>query len=178
MRLGSDRIIAVDVRVIAATNKDLKALVRDHKFREDLFYRLNVLKLELPPLRERRKDIGSLADHFLRSVAAPGRTLHVEGPALRMLENYNWPGNVRELQNAAERIVASCQNGTVSAADVAAVLEKWDAPLAKPSFHEAQIQEITEALNQARGVQSVAAKLLGMDRTTLWRKMRRFGITV
>jgi len=178
MRLGSDRIIAVDVRVIAATNKDLKALVKDHKFREDLFYRLNVLKLELPPLRERKKDIGVMVEHFLSIIAAPGRTLPVEGAALRMLENYCWPGNVRELQNASERIAASCKKGAVSAADVMDVLEKWDLPVVKPSFHEVQIQEITEALNRARGVQSVAAKMLGMDRTTLWRKMRRFGITV
>lgn len=178
MRLGSDRIIAVDVRIIAATNKDLKALVRDRKFREDLFYRLNVLKLELPPLRERRKDIGGMVEHFLRSITVPGRMLRLEGAAIRMLENYGWPGNVRELQNATERIAASCRNDTVSAAEVTAVLEKWDAPLTKPSFRDAEIREITEALNQARGVQSTAAKLLGMDRTTLWRKMRRLGMTV
>lgn len=178
MRLGSDRIIAVDVRVIAATNKDLKGLVLERQFREDLFYRLNVLKLELPPLRERRKDISCLLDCFLSTIAAPGRTMKVEGAAMRLLENYNWPGNIRELQNVAERIVASCQNGMVSTADAAAVVEKWDGPTVKPSFRDEEIWEITDALNQARGVQRVAAKILGMDRSTLWRKMRRLGISI
>lgn len=178
MRLGSDRIIAVDVRVIAATNKGLKERVRDGKFREDLFFRLNVLKLELPPLRERKADIRDMAEHFLRKFATQGTAMKLDDQAVQLLENYDWPGNVRELQNAAERMLASCQNSTVSAADVTAALEKWDAPMPKAMFRDAEVREIVEALNRARGVQSEAAKLLGIDRTTLWRKMRRLGIEV
>lgn len=178
MRLGSDRIIAVDVRVIAATNKNLKELIRDNKFREDLFFRLNVLKLELPPLRERHQDIQIMAEAFVSKFASAGRTLKIGNQAMKTLESYSWPGNVRELQNTIERLMASCQTGVVQSADVAAVIEKWDALPAKTSFYDEQIREINDALTEARGVQTVAAKLLGIDRTTLWRKMRRFGIHV
>lgn len=178
MRLGSDRVIAIDTRVIAATNKDLKELVLTRKFREDLFFRLNVLKLQLPPLRERRQDIRMLAELFLCKYALPPKNVALSAAAAAALEAHNWPGNVRELQNTMERLVAFCRTDTVQASDVDAVVEKWDlspAP-AKPSFHDEEIQEILAALAQARGVQTVAAKLLGIDRTTLWRKMRRLGI--
>ena len=179
MRLGSDRVIAVDTRVIAATNKDLRELVISRKFREDLYFRLNVLKLQLPPLRERRQDIRMIAENFLRKYALPPKHIVLSAAATAALEDHNWPGNVRELQNTIERLVAFCRSGTIQASDVAAVVEKWDlspAPTVKPSFHDEEIQEILAALAEARGVQTVAAKLLGMDRTTLWRKMRRLGI--
>lgn len=178
MRLGSDRVIAVDARVIAATNKDLKELVRTHKFREDLFFRLNVLKLELPPLRERHQDIRIMAENFLSKYQSSGRKLTIDAPAMKALESYSWPGNIRELQNTIERLMAFCQTDTVRSSDVAAVLEKWDANPAKTSFYDEEIREITDALTQAKGVQTVAAKLLGIDRTTLWRKMRRLGINI
>jgi transcriptional regulator with PAS, ATPase and Fis domain len=178
MRLGSDRIIAVDTRVIAATNKNLKELVRNNTFREDLFFRLNVLKLELPPLRERHQDIRIIVDNFVSTFASSGRTLKIDTHAMKALESYGWPGNVRELQNTIERLMAFCQTGTVHFPDVAAVLEKWDAHPVKTSFHDAEIQEITDALIKAKGVQTEAAKLLGIDRTTLWRKMRRLGIHI
>lgn len=176
MRLGSDRVISIDVRVIAATNKDLKELLRTHKFREDLFFRLNVLKLELPPLRERPQDIRVLIQNFIDKLAPSGRTLKLEAQALRILENYRWPGNIRELQNTAERLIAFCQTGTVRASDVESVLEQWDSPPKNVSFHDEEIREITAALRQAKGIQTTAAKILGIDRTTLWRKMKKLGI--
>jgi transcriptional regulator of acetoin/glycerol metabolism len=178
MRLGSDRVIAVDTRVIAATNKDLKELVRTHKFREDLFFRLNVLKLELPPLREHNQDIRIITKKFFSKHASSGRKLSIDTPAMKALESYRWPGNVRELQNTIERLIAFCQTDTIHLPDVSEVLEKWDSRPAVASFHNEQIREITDALNRAKGVQTVAAKLLGMDRTTLWRKMRKLGIRV
>jgi PAS domain S-box-containing protein len=178
MRLGSDRVIAVDTRVIAATNKDLKELVRTHKFREDLFFRLNVLKLELPPLREHYQDIRIITEKFLSKHTLSGRKLMIDTPSMKALENYSWPGNVRELQNTIERLMAFCQTDTIHLPDVAEVLEKWDLHPTMVSFHDEQIREITEALNKAKGVQTEAAKLLGVDRTTLWRKMRRLGIRV
>ena len=175
MRLGSDRVIAIDTRVIAATNKDLKELVRSHKFREDLFFRLNVLKLELPPLRERPQDIRMMAEYFLNQYASH-RKLIFDNSSFKTLENYTWPGNVRELQNTIERLMAFCQTSTIHPPDIAAVLEKWDMQPSKASFHNEEIQEITDALYKCRGSQTEAAKLLGIDRTTLWRKMRRLGI--
>lgn len=178
MRLGSDRVILVDVRVIAATNKDLRELVRTKRFREDLFFRLNVLKLELPPLRERTRDIRLMAEAFLSKHAASGRKLWINAPAMKKLESYHWPGNVRELQNTIERLIASCRTETVHAADVAAVLEKWHEYPVKTTFYDEQIREINDALTKAKGVKSMAAKLLGIDRTTLWRRMRRLKMHV
>lgn len=178
MRLGSDRVIAVDTRVISATNKDLKELVKAKSFREDLFFRLNVLKLQLPPLRERQQDIKIMAEIFLKEHMFLDRKISFDTPAIRALESYSWPGNIRELQNTMERLMAFCQKETIHVSDIMAVLEKWDVEPIKPSFHDEEIKEITDALTAARGVQTVAAKLLGMDRTTLWRKMRRFGIHV
>jgi PAS domain S-box-containing protein len=176
MRLGSDRVIAVDTRVIAATNKDLKELVRTQKFREDLFFRLNVLKLELPPLREHYQDIRIITEKLLSKHGLSGRKLIIDTPAMKALESYHWPGNIRELQNTIERLLAFCQTDTIHLPDVVAVLEKWDIRPAVASFYDEQIHEITAALSKAKGVQSVAAKLLGIDRTTLWRKMRRLRI--
>jgi PAS domain S-box-containing protein len=176
MRLGSDRVISVDVRVVAATNKNLKELIKNNHFREDLYFRLNVLKLELPPLRERHQDIRIMVEAFLKKHASLNRKLVFDSLAFRALENYSWPGNIRELQNTIERLMAFCQTETVHTSDVASVLEKWDAVPAKISFYDEQILEITDALNKAKGVQTVAAKLLGIDRTTLWRRMRRLGI--
>lgn len=178
MRLGSDRMISVDIRVIAATNKDLKELVLANKFREDLFFRLNVLKLELPPLRERTEDIPGMAEAFLKNHMPSERSLHFDTSAVKALQNHPWPGNVRELQNTIERLLAFCQTSAIHAADVTAVLEKWQVPSVKTSFHEEEIQEILTALHRTKGNQSAAAKLLGVDRTTLWRKMRRLGIHI
>ena len=173
MRLGSDRVISVDARVIAATNKNLKELVKTRNFRVDLFFRLNVLKLELSPLREHRQDIHLIAEKFIKQ---HDRKLAIDASAIKALENYSWPGNIRELENTIERLIAFCQTDTVRLGDVSAVLEKWDDPTGKPAFHNEQIKEITDALYKAKGVQTEAAKLLGVDRTTLWRKMRKFGI--
>ncbi len=193
MRLGSDRVIAIDVRVIAATNKDLKSLVRSQKFREDLFFRLNVLKLELPPLRERTQDIEQLISHFAAQLA-PYRSLAFDAAALRTLERHSWPGNIRELQNTIERLMASCQSDTVRAADIEGVLEKWDSdiaaeanhaslpasPLPAPrgSFFDEEIAAISAALYAAKGNLTEAAQALGINRTTLWRKMKRLGLQI
>lgn len=177
MRLGSDRLITIDTRVIAATNKDLKELVQNHKFREDLFFRLNVLKLELLPLRERPQDIRIMAEYFLSQYPSD-RKLRFDTSALKALESYSWPGNIRELQNTIERLMAFCQTEIIHTSDIMAVLEKWDTQPIILSFYNEELKEITAALQQARGVRSTAAKLLGIDRSTLWRKMQRLGIRV
>ncbi|MDR3592431.1 MAG: sigma 54-interacting transcriptional regulator [Negativicutes bacterium] len=179
MRLGSDRVISIDVRVIAASNKDLKRLVKEAKFREDLFFRLNVLKLELPPLRRRKQDILPFAERFLQSYGqASGRRLTLHPAAVKALEGYEWPGNIRELQNVMERVVAYCQEQTVESRHILPVLEKWNDNPVRILIDNQETEEIRSALLKARGVQSKAAEILGIDRSTLWRKIRRLGITI
>ncbi|CAK7019533.1 MAG: Anaerobic nitric oxide reductase transcription regulator NorR [Desulfovibrio sp.] len=178
MRLGSDRVINVDVRVVAAANKNLKKLVREGDFREDLFFRLNVLRLELPPLRARQGDIRLLAEDFLRNLAPKGRIPRLSPSAVSALAAHPWPGNVRELRNTMERLAVMPPGEVIQAAHVADVLEEWDTASTASPFHAGEIRKITEALERAGGVQSKAAHILGVDRSTLWRKMRRFGIRI
>lgn len=175
MRLGSDKIISVDIRIIAATNKDLKELVLTNKFREDLFFRLNVLKLDLPPLRECKQDIKSMVEGFI-SKPSVEKKLKFDAQAIKVMEKYSWPGNVRELQNTIERLSALCQEGKVHSSDVESVLENWNTNSITASIHDAEIKEITDALNKAKGNKSEASKILGIDRSTLWRKMCKLNI--
>lgn len=179
MRLGSDRVISFDVRVISATNKDLKHLLMEGKFREDLFFRLNVLRLELLPLRKRKQDILPFAEQFLQNYGkSSDHCLKLHKSAAKALESYEWPGNIRELQNAMERIVASCQEETVESMHILSVLEKWDDCPLQPLIENKEIEEIRSALLEAKGIQSKAAKILGMDRSTLWRKIHKLGIKI
>src|SRR5438270_8966426 len=113
-RIGGSKPIQVDVRVIAATNRSLQKLVQEGKFREDLYYRLNVIKIELPPLRERREDIPLLAAYFAEKYARPGEPpKQIPAKAMELLMNYAWPGNIRELENAIERASVTSQNGSI-----------------------------------------------------------------
>ncbi len=171
MRLGSDQVIPVDVRVVAATNKNLRKLVGAGAFRDDLYYRLNVLQLLLPALRQRREDIAPLAEAFLLRAGGgfPGPTL--APAALRELEQHAWPGNVRELQNAMARVAATRQAGMVSARLVRQLLD--DAP-AVPAFTGMpdEAERIGRALAASGGRMAAAARSLGISRSTLWRRMR------
>ena len=178
MRLGHDRIIPVDVRIIAASNKDLESLVREGFFRQDLFYRLNVLSLRLPPLRERPGDVGLLARHFLSAGGSrmgwPEITLTPE--ALSLLEEYDWPGNVRELSNVCERLLVFASEPEINVEDLLGVLDipgqprPRHAPGAKPSA-----SDVHNALQEAGGRRRQAAAALGMSRTTLWRRLKEEG---
>lgn len=180
MRLGSDRVLPVDVRIIAATNRTLKQLVSQNKFRADLYYRLNVLRLRIPPLRERAADIPVYARYFLaRHAAAAGRSLTFTDGAVELLTRHHWPGNVRELENTVERIAAVCPQGRVEAATVSAILADEDeaeenrfAPFGVADEND----EIRNALGAARGRYGDAAKLLGISRSTLWRRLKRLGM--
>lgn len=175
--LGSDRITYVDVRVIAATNKNVKELVKNKAFREDLFFRLNVLKLEIPPLRERPEDVRFIADRLVKLYSERiGRTLRINNEAMKILQQYPWPGNVRELENVIQRVVVTCKSDTISPSDVWDALERWDQPFEKDTLYEEDIQAIVKALKKTRGCKGAAAKLLGIDRTTLWRRMRKYRI--
>lgn len=188
MRLGDDRIIPVNVRFIAATHRDLSQMIKTQAFREDLYYRLNVLNLEIPPLRERGADVLLLAERFLEEIA---RELNRQTPklsqeAIEVLFRYSWPGNVRELKNAVERLLLSCRSPKIEAVDIASVLkidleEKSPQEAAESQKEKenlnAQVDTITlslikRTLAECGNNKAEAARRLGISRTTLWRKLK------
>ncbi len=181
MRLGSDRVLPVDVRIIAATNKNLKERVGQQQFRADLYYRLNVLRLRLPSLRERKQDIRLFADFLLqRFEKNPLQPLRWSPEAMERLIHYEWPGNIRELQNIVERIVAVCRQEQIPGELVTRMLQDDDSvesisgqSICLPGN---SIEEICQALSLTRGRLAEAAKLLGISRSTLWRKMKALGL--
>jgi len=181
-RVGGNDEIAVDVRFIAATNRPLRAMVREGRFREDLFYRLNVIHIQVPPLRERPEDIRLLAVHFgERFAREQGRETPRWTPeAWAVLEAYRWPGNVRELENAVERAMISSRGGELRREDFRcleeeAASETWHPPAHLP-LREVEAQVIRAVLQKTRWNISEAAATLGIDRSTLYEKMRRHGI--
>jgi two-component system nitrogen regulation response regulator NtrX len=181
-RVGGTRTSKVDVRLLAATNKDLAAAVRSGDFREDLYFRLNVLPVAVPPLRERKADVARLAQHFLdRFTEAEGRGAMTLGDDAReLLEEYHWPGNVRELRNLMERAVVLVRGDRLSAADLDPWLESppeesGDSGL-KGKVARSEIETIRRALETAAWNVTQAAAGLGIDRTNLHRKMRKYGI--
>jgi PAS domain S-box-containing protein len=174
MRLGSDRVTPVDVRIIAATNKPLRRLVSENRFRADLYYRLNVLQLKLYPLRDRKEDITALARHFLAKHAARmNRKPRFTSSALKELTKYGWPGNVRELQNIVERILATMKGSTIDIEMVRQHLEDKHESAIQIEIHNDEMEEIKQALILSRGKHGEAAKVLGISRSTLWRKLKR-----
>jgi formate hydrogenlyase transcriptional activator len=180
-RLGSSRTLSVDVRVIAATNRDLTTLVEEKAFRTDLFYRLNVFPLTLPPLRDRREDIASLVRHFASGAAVtmrrqirsiPSETFHV-------LEQHSWPGNVRELQNVIERAVILAEDGVLRVPFFEPKRAIQTAPTSGTTLEEMERDYILHVLDETGwliGGPSGAARYLGLPRTTLISKMRKLGI--
>jgi DNA-binding NtrC family response regulator len=182
-RLGATQAATIDVRVLAATNGDLPTRIAQGSFREDLFYRLNVIQMVLPPLRDRREDIPALAEHFLaRAAAKLGRTLRLSPGALERLLRYPWPGNVRELENAIERAAILARTETVEPDDlpphVSAGLQLGPSP-ALPrqiTLADAERAHILQTLERFGRNHSGAAEALGIGRTTLWRKLKEYGI--
>ena len=218
-RLGDNAMRVVDVRIIAATHRDLRREVAEGRFREDLYYRLNVVQIDLPPLRERREDIGLLASYFLeRASTRAGRPgLAFSPQATHLLERYDYPGNVRELENAIEHAVAVSEGLIVNAADLPPAIReprllpsgvggsggggrRWegdmrpaaglparderglrpteapDDPRATWSLAAIEKEHIQRVLARHRGNATAAARQLGVSRTTLWRKLRLYGI--
>ncbi|MFO0673785.1 MAG: sigma-54 dependent transcriptional regulator [Polyangiaceae bacterium] len=183
--LGGSREIPFDVRIIAATNQSLENLVESGRFREDLFFRLNVIEVELPPLRARERDVLLLAQHFLvRAADKTGKPTRAFGPAVadRLLA-YAWPGNVRELENAMERAVALSVHDVVTIDDLPPRGRSAEPPPGLPrdngeatelvSLDEMEKRYIARVLEATGGSRTRAAKILGVDRTTLWRKLDR-----
>jgi two-component system response regulator HydG len=180
--LGSRKTTKVDVRIIAATNQDLAKMVEAKRFREDLFYRLNVIRLELPPLRERRADIPLLIDHILRrrSSAKETKASKISEEAMEILLNYDYPGNVRELENILEHALILCQDDTIEPKHLPIFLRGGicvpgpGGEIPAPEVFPSERERILEALKKHNWRRNVAARELGMDRTTLWRKMKRY----
>ncbi len=184
--LGSTRPIKVDVRLIAATNRDLEAEVRSGNFRSDLFYRLNVVQIPLPPLRERRDDVPLLATHYVERYARDFNVgpKPIQPAALAILERYDWPGNVRELQNVIERSFALAPSADITVASLSPLVRPEasateaaiDFGEAVPSLDVTERQLVAAALRQAQGNKNQAARILGIDRQRLYRKLEKYGL--
>ena len=180
--LGSTRTLKVDVRIIAATNSNLEARVRDGRFRDDLFYRLNVFPIVLPPLRERRDDLALLADHFLRTYGAKNRRKikAISPEVLQAFQDYPWPGNIRELENVIERGVIVCVGDTLTLRDLPDHLRQaaWVVPdhLVEPELPEYERRLISRTLEKVDGQRQAAAEILGISLEELELKLRSYGV--
>jgi transcriptional regulator with PAS, ATPase and Fis domain len=191
--VGSDNSVQVDVRVVAATNRDLRVAVREREFREDLFYRLNVLPLELPPLRERDADVVLLIRHFLALHARrKGKTaIQVNEEAMTIMEHYSWPGNVREVENLVERLVVLNEDGIIRSTELPDYIihnttpqHQTTAPVSLPNdgvdldgfLEKIENSFIQQALERSRGNKTLAAELLNLNRTTFIERLRKKGM--
>ena len=183
-RVGGEETVQVDARVLAATHRDLKHEVEAGRFREDLYYRLHILPIQLPPLRQRHSDVSLLLQHFVAKMAQelgkPG--LRLEGDALQVLQEYHWPGNVRELENIVERAAVLCEQGVITANDLpplakdrAAIFslpqDQWDL---NKTVEEVERALIERAMKKSHGVKAEAARLLGIKTTTLLYKLSKY----
>jgi transcriptional regulator with GAF, ATPase, and Fis domain len=189
-RLGGGPVIPVDVRIIAATNRDLAKMVAEGTFRGDLYYRLHVFPIALPPLRDRREDIPLFLERFLAEFgpALGKRGLSFAPDAARALAAYSWPGNIRELQNCVERSVLSARGGAIGAADLPPDIaqapgRRPDRDLQFPMDLDAECanferSRIVAALRQTEGVQVRAAEILGITERSLWHRIKKLEITV
>src|ERR1700728_6649 len=184
-RLGGTRTLKVDVRLVAATNRDLRAALEEGTFREDLYYRLNVVAIDIPPLREHKEDIPALAQFFLEKFAREsGKPVHNITPAaMKMLMDFHWPGNVRELQNVIERAITLSASSTLDVADIhidnarRAHIESGSAVLPEGMSMEQWEEELLrEALKRANGNKSQAARALGLSRNALRYRLSKMGV--
>jgi two-component system response regulator HydG len=183
-RLGGEKTLTVNVHFLAATNKDLLQEVKAGRFREDLYYRLNVIPIQLPPLRERPNDIPILARHFLRLFSAEqNKDIHDFGSeAMRAILNYSWPGNVRELENSVEHAMVLAKGSRIEAIDLPAPLLGLGRPALKgppiglATMAEKEQEILREALEKCQWNKKEAARHLGIGRNTLYQKMKRYGI--
>jgi len=185
-RLGGHEPIRVDVRVLAATNRDLEAMVKENRFREDLYYRLNVIPIDVPPLRQRRDDIAVLMDYFLHKHSAPGgRQMKISADARKLLMDYAWPGNVRQLESAIERAMLLAESDEITIEDLPVEIRSsvrtegsggFKLPPEGISFEELERSLIIQAMEQTGWNITRAAKLLGLSFRTLQYRLDKFGI--
>ena len=187
MRVGDDKVIPVDIRVIAASNRDLHKLVEEGKFRQDFYYRLDVLALRLPPLRECRENIMPLMEHYAERFARQNNRIlpEFDMESTVLLQKYRWPGNVRELKNVAERLVVTSPDSTIKAAEIREALhlpesefcdEEKENGIERSSsgmLNEAEQNLIIQVLQECKGNKTAAAKKLGISRPTLHKKLKQ-----
>ncbi|MBW2483400.1 MAG: sigma 54-interacting transcriptional regulator, partial [Deltaproteobacteria bacterium] len=181
-RVGDSTPIKVNVRVVAATNRDLKQKLAGGDFREDLYYRLKVVEIKLPPLRERAEDIPILVEHFLAlfNQKFKKKIKNISTDVWKMFGNYPWPGNVRELENTLEHAFICCHEGAITVNHLPAEFKKLQgsASDAVPMTEEQEAEAIRRTLRKARWNKSRAAELLGISRRTIYRKMQKYGIAL
>jgi two-component system response regulator HydG len=181
-RVGSNRPLDIDIRLICATNMPLHQMVKENRFRQDLIYRINTVEVSLPLLRERGKDIQLLARHFLKTYTAKYQRqgLQLSTDALSRLQQYDWPGNVRELQHTLERAVIMAEGNEIQAGDLSISAHRASADQAfseqELNLEEVEKKAIQKAIQKHQGNLSQAAKELGLGRTTLYRKMNKYGL--
>jgi len=183
-RVGSNKYVPVDVRILAASNKDVSALIEAGSFREDLYYRISVVTILLPTLAERREDIPLLVQHFLKlSNTRNKRDVRITSPAVQRLRGMSWPGNVRELENFIERLTIFCASGEIGVGDIdreASTKRPVSTPVVPANggatLQDIEREHIQRVLQEARGNKSRAARALGIERKTLYEKARRMGI--
>jgi DNA-binding NtrC family response regulator len=192
-RVGSNETIKVDIRLIAATNRDLREMLRQNQFREDLFHRLNVFTIALPPLRDRVADIPLLASHFLKGFnASQGKSVRLSSGAIDAMKRYSWPGNVREFRNVLERAVTFNETGVIQSAELEfgeSLSKQADsatsagpapvspaAPVPGGSLEDLEREHIIRVLHETGGNKKKAAEVLGIERRTLYNKAKRLGI--
>jgi DNA-binding NtrC family response regulator len=181
--VGTSRPVKVDVRIVAATNVDVERVVNEGKFRQDLFYRLGVVIINLPPLRERREDIPLLIERFLKAASSKaGKQVELTRPAVEALSSYHWPGNVRELENLIERMVVFARSSRIDIGDLPPTVTPRAPVLEKrlfddlPTLDEVERRYLLHVLEQVGNNRTRAAEVMGIDRRTLYRMAERFGI--
>jgi transcriptional regulator with PAS, ATPase and Fis domain len=184
LRVGGTQPLKVDVRFVAATNRDIHDAIKTGHFRKDLYFRLNVVSLHVPPLSERRDDISLLSYHFLKKYAAlmKKEVGEISQDAINLLMNYDFPGNVRELENIIERGVALANGNTIEVAHLPEDLRELSIKTFRkkegriPSLEEQEMSYIRWVLNEVGGNRTLAAQILGIDRVSLWRKLKKYGL--
>jgi len=176
--LGSSRARKVDVRVIAATNRDMQKLVDDGKFREDLWYRLNVVRLTVPPLCERASDIPLLVHYFLKRYNQRyNLDTRLADSGVKAMEEYSWPGNVRQLQHMMERLTILAPQARIDEAAVRTAIDQMDSrDHASDTLADTEAEQVRRVLTATNGNKSRAAKILGIERKTLYRKLEKMGL--
>ncbi|MCI0443507.1 sigma-54 dependent transcriptional regulator [bacterium] len=187
-RVGGEQTIRIDVRIITATNKDLNDMVRKSQFREDLYYRLNVIPIELPPLRKRKSDIPELVEFFLKRLARENKRngIQLDPEAMELLLDYPWPGNIRELENVLERAVVLCDSDRITANELPFVHESSASSSEMPiqifnanlddRLADIEKQLLLKAMQEAHGVKTRAARSLGIKTSTLYYKLEKYGL--
>jgi DNA-binding NtrC family response regulator len=175
-RVGGNQTIKLDFRCVAATNKNLETLIEEGKFRPDLFYRLNVFHIEIPPLRDRREDIPLLVDHFVRkfSLAMSKKIIGITPRAMQVLQDHAWPGNVRELENAIERAMVVAHEPELDEQDFTLKLQRNGGGEGR-RLEDIEREHILRVLDECGGNQTRAAIVLAIDRVTLYNKLKRYG---